>query len=333
MHLLKDTMSVFTLLFVAEVVYFSLTLNVADLGGSLHINYFISGLSELVSIAFCAILLAYLSRRMCLSLLLLASTVSYLSMALVNIYEESLAMTLILAVNAFGKLTAIGNLMVIILVSQEVFPTVIRQFGTSLCITVGKVGSAVAPFTHELGQIIGQSYCFGMFSLICLSCAIIPFVLSETGNRELPDSVNDVEEGANRRRKQNMSKPADSEKYISYYMSNKPTTDLKNGAKSNTNYGSGGQKQDRNNSEIFCLNPIGPFENQTKQQLIEDDMNNNNDDNIYPNINAYTQNGISQTQYSNHVNNNDLGRTGPCSTINATNQDGGRTSDKGKNGK
>lgn len=196
MHLLKDTMSVFVLLFVAEVVYFSLTLNVADLGGSLYINYVISGLSELVSIAFCAVLLAYLSRRMCLSLLLLASTVSYLLMALVNVYEESLSMTMILTVNAFGKLTAIGNLMVIILVSQEVFPTVIRQFGTSLCITVGKAGSAVAPFTHELGQIIGQSYCFAMFSLICLSCAIIPFGLSETGNRELPDTVVDVEEGA-----------------------------------------------------------------------------------------------------------------------------------------
>ena len=67
LHLLKDTISVFILLFVAEVVYFSLTLNVADLGGSLYINYIISGLSELVSIACCALLLAYLSRRMCLS--------------------------------------------------------------------------------------------------------------------------------------------------------------------------------------------------------------------------------------------------------------------------
>jgi len=198
LHLLKDTMSVFILLFVAEVVYFSLTLNVADLGGSLYINYIISGLSELVSIACCAVLLANLSRRMCLSVLLLASTISYLLLSLVNVYEDSLSMTLILAVNAFGKLTAIGNLMVIILVTQEVFPTVIRQFGTSLCITVGKAGSAVAPFTHELGQIIGQSYCFAMFSVICLSCAIVPFALSETGNRELPDTVVDVEEGANK---------------------------------------------------------------------------------------------------------------------------------------
>lgn len=199
-HLLKDTMSVFVLLFVAEVVYFSLTLNVADLGGSLYLNYIISGVSELISIGCCALLLAHLSRRACLSILLLASTLSYLLMALVNVYEEELSMTLILSVNAFGKLTAIGNLMVIILVSQEVFPTIIRQFGTSLCITVGKAGSAVAPFTHELGQIIGQSYCFGMFSLICLSCAIIPMGLSETGNRELPDTVVDVEESSISRR-------------------------------------------------------------------------------------------------------------------------------------
>lgn len=205
MHLLKDTMSVFVLLFVAEVVYFSLTLNVADLGGSLYINSIISGLSELVSIAFCAILLAHLSRRMCLSFLLLASTFSYLLMALVNIYEDSFSVPLILVVNGFAKLTAIGNLMVIILVSQEVFPTVIRQFGTSLCITVGKAGSAFAPFTHELGQVIGQSYCFAMFSLICLSCAIIPFVLSETGNRELPDTVIDVEEGINDARSTNLT--------------------------------------------------------------------------------------------------------------------------------
>lgn len=250
-HLLKDTMSVFLLLFVAEVVYFSLTLNVADLGGSLYINYVISGLSELVSIAFCAILLAYLSRRMCLSLLLLASTVSYLLMALVNVYEDSLSMTIILAVNAFGKLTAIGNLMVIILVSQEVFPTVIRQFGTSLCITVGKAGSAVAPFTHELGQTIGQSYCFAMFSIICLTCAIVPCVLSETGDRELPDTVGDVEEGEMRRKKRNKmisddkrnGVPIDGDGifksktskditgqgiYIAHYESNKSRTKIKN---------------------------------------------------------------------------------------------------------
>lgn len=228
-HLLKDTMSVFVLLFVAEVVYFSLTLNVADLGGSLYINYVISGLSELVSIACCAALLAYLSRRTCLSLLLLASTVSYLLMALVNVYEDSLSMTVILAVNAFGKLTAIGNLMVIILVSQEVFPTVIRQFGTSLCITVGKAGSAVAPFTHELGQIIGHSYCFAMFSLICLSCAIIPFGLSETGNRELPDTVVDVEEGANRANRKRKNKQYNSNKpdsYIAHYETDKSVTKL-----------------------------------------------------------------------------------------------------------
>lgn len=201
LHLLKNTMAVFVLLFVAEVVYFSLTLNVADLGGSLYVNYIISGLSELVSIACCAILLAHLSRRMCLSVLLLTSTIAYLLLALANVYQDYLSMTLILAVNAFCKLTAIGNLMVIILVSQEVFPTVIRQFGTSLCITVGKAGSAVAPFTHELGQMIGQSYCFAMFSVICLSCAIVPFGLSETGNRELPDTVVDCEEGSKKSKK------------------------------------------------------------------------------------------------------------------------------------
>lgn len=90
-------------------------------------------------------------------------------MALINVHE-SLLMSMVLAVRSFGEVTAIGNL-----VTQEVSPTVTRQFGRSLCITVGKAGSAIAPFTHELGQIIGQSYCFGMFSLICLSCATVPF--------------------------------------------------------------------------------------------------------------------------------------------------------------
>ncbi|KAG9511040.1 Organic cation transporter-like protein, partial [Fragariocoptes setiger] len=201
-RLCRDTLSVFVLLFMAEVVYFSLTLNVADLGGSLYINFIVSGLVEFVSIGVCGLLLAHVSRRACLSLLLLASTLSYLAMAICNAYfgdmdsnnsDNGTMITLI--VNGFGKLTAIGNLMVIILVSQEVFPTIIRQFGTSLCVTIGKLGSAVAPFTHELGQMIGQVYCFSMFSVLCLLCAIIPFaLLSETGKRELPDTVIDVEQ-------------------------------------------------------------------------------------------------------------------------------------------
>lgn len=235
MLLLKDTLSVFVLLFVAEVVYFSLTLNVADLSGSLYINYIISGVSELFSIACCGFMLAKFSRRKCLSILLLLSTISYLLMALVNVYERHLPMSTILGINAFGKLTAIGNLMVIILVSQEVFPTVIRQFGTSLCITVGKLGSAVAPFTHELGQIIGQSYCFAMFSLICLACAFIPFGLSETGNVELPDTVVDVEASE---RKSKQSKKQDLGNNLSNnYIDN--TTIIRTDTDNNNNHNQG----------------------------------------------------------------------------------------------
>lgn len=286
-HLLKDTMSVFVLLFVAEVVYFSLTLNVADLGGSLYINYVISGLSELVSIAFCAIILAYLSRRTCLSLLLIASTVSYLLMALVNVYEESLSMPLILTVNAFGKLTAIGNLMVIILVSQEVFPTVIRQFGTSLCITVGKAGSAVAPFTHELGQIIGQSYCFAMFSFICLSCALIPFGLSETGNRELPDTVIDVDEGASGHRSKKSKKPKAGPTYqVANYQSQKSSfrpldaTELNNNIDFGERYNPNGKVADKNSVNLTMLSDSWQGRKQNGQQakMIEDMNNNNIDD-------------------------------------------------------
>lgn len=205
-RLCKDMFAVFTLLFMAEVIYFSLTLNVADLGGSLYLNYLISGFTELLSIFFCFIILSYLPRRFCLSLLLILSTISYLLMAVVNLYEDALPSIIMLSVNAFAKLTAIGNLMVIILVSQEVFPTVIRQFGTSLCVTVGKMGSAVAPFTHELGQVIGQFYCFAMFSILCLLCAIIPcLLLSETGKRELPDTVVDVERSEQARKKRKQS--------------------------------------------------------------------------------------------------------------------------------
>lgn len=292
MHLLKDTMSVFVLLFVAEVVYFSLTLNVADLGGSLYINYIISGFSELVSIAFCALILAYLSRRTCLSLLLLASTVSYLLMSLVNIYGESLSMTLILTVNAFGKLTAIGNLMVIILVSQEVFPTVIRQFGTSLCITVGKAGSAVAPFTHELGQIIGQSYCFAMFSLICLSCAVIPFGLSETGNREIPDTFIDVEESANRpqRKEKRRKKPnEDSGDYVALYESNKSLTKIQstNDPNNNNEVDFYNNNNNNNNDKIFLdnnkdISSLSESIKHLKQQNSEDLNNNDIDQNERP---------------------------------------------------
>lgn len=331
-HLLKDTMSVFVLLFVAEVVYFSLTLNVADLGGSLYINYVISGLSELVSIAFCAIILAYLSRRTCLSLLLIASTVSYLLMALVNVYEEYLSMPLILTVNAFGKLTAIGNLMVIILVSQEVFPTVIRQFGTSLCITVGKAGSAVAPFTHELGQIIGQSYCFAMFSLICLSCALIPFGLSETGNRELPDTVIDVEEGASGPRgKRNKKAKARVANYQSHKSSFRPldAAELNNNNDIGEHYNLNGKVADKNSVDLTMLSE--PWHSKAKQapqtKMIEDVNNNSIDDSKFERNNQTIRlNANNQTTSSlSNLSFNDISGTnssaGSSSDISSTNKE------------
>lgn len=337
MHLLKDTMAVFALLFVAEVVYFSLTLNVADLGGSLYINYIISGLSELVSIACCALMLAFLSRRCCLSILLLASTVSYLLMSLVSLYEESLSMFIILGVNAFGKLTAIGNLMVIILVSQEVFPTVIRQFGTSLCITVGKAGSAVAPFTHELGQIIGQSYCFAMFSIICLICALIPFGLSETGNCELPDTVVDVEaidSQKKRKKKDGLAQVNTDHKEEPDLFNGEHglyQTNLNNETKPNDFSKVNGHQNgivtksglDITKEPSTLLDQI----TQLKNGLIQDDPNNNS---IHPSDidhNSFLSKGISSFTSPNHRSMSNLS----CDTISGTESNIGSSSDVSSN--
>nr|CAD7571644.1 unnamed protein product [Timema californicum] len=83
------------------------------------------------------------------------------------------------------------------LYSGELFPTVVRNVGVGSASMCARIGSMVAPFVSSLNHF---SYYIPplLFGLSPLAAALLTFLLPETADRDLPDTL---EEGENFREK------------------------------------------------------------------------------------------------------------------------------------
>ncbi|XP_057699013.1 solute carrier family 22 member 7-like isoform X3 [Corythoichthys intestinalis] len=96
------------------------------------------------------------------------------------------------AVAIIGKVFASGSFGTTILYSSELFPTVVRQNGMGYNSSLARMGVAIAPLILLLDEIWQQLPQL----ILCLSAALgatMASTLSETRNRCLPETIEDVE--------------------------------------------------------------------------------------------------------------------------------------------
>ncbi|KAI1296649.1 Solute carrier family 22 member 3 [Halotydeus destructor] len=181
--------------FITVFVYYALSLNVQDLGGNLYINFFISGFVEFPAILFCIVAMKQVGRRKLLSLMMI--TLFLASTAGIPFYfyqfEGSLALRVTMAM--IGKFAATCAFAISYVYSSEIYPTVVRQIGVGTNSATSRLGSMTAPFIKELNRATHVSVSLAIFGIFSLLNALLVLSLPETKGCEIPDTIEQVEEG------------------------------------------------------------------------------------------------------------------------------------------
>ncbi|XP_064606001.1 organic cation transporter protein-like [Liolophura sinensis] len=181
---------------VCSLVYYGLTLNSGYLYGDLHLNFFLSVLTEFISYCLCIPLLDRLGRRTLHCSAMLTSGLACCSTILTVLYlpEDRQWVTTILAM--VGKLGASAAFAVVFIYSSEIFPTILRSGGVGIGSMFARIGALAAPYIADLGVLIGGNLGLGLpllvFGLGSVAAGAAALTLPETLNRPLPETIEDA---------------------------------------------------------------------------------------------------------------------------------------------
>ncbi|OQR71015.1 solute carrier family 22 member 6-B-like [Tropilaelaps mercedesae] len=168
--------------------YYYIALNAHRLPGNPHLNFAISAFSEVPACLVSMSMLRGHSRRF--------GQVSPLAIGLLCFLGVSLAPDEYQTVRVCGKAMVRFFLNVAMFVkwvaAHEVLPTAARSHGFALCMMANRIGASAAPFLKDLGHATHDTVPIALFSLFSLGAIIAAYLLPETLNRQLPDTLQDV---------------------------------------------------------------------------------------------------------------------------------------------
>ncbi|XP_010710633.1 solute carrier family 22 member 13-like isoform X2 [Meleagris gallopavo] len=183
-HLLKVTLIMSCAWFVNNLVYYGLSLNVTNFGLDIYLTQLAFGAVEIPARAGCIFMLQWFGRKKSQGGLLLLS--GLVCLILTVIPEGQPVVITVLA--TIGKFTASASFSSAYIYTAELFPTIIRQSGVSLCSMVARVAGIIAPLILLLEQyhrVIPMAIYGGTTVLGGLLC----FLLPETRGVELADGT------------------------------------------------------------------------------------------------------------------------------------------------
>lgn len=189
--LIRDTCILAYISFVGHLFYYTLTINFGYMKNlSVDANFIISGAGEWVSVIIGAIMLKFCARKTCLALFLFVMASSFVFQSILDLdLVESLDTPFVASTNnAMGTLSSLLLIFVALIVNQEVYPTIIRQTGSSLVNTFGESGSTMAPMIIQLAKIIGLWRADLVYAVICIFGMVGVQFLTKTDDIELPDT-------------------------------------------------------------------------------------------------------------------------------------------------
>nr|CAD7197330.1 unnamed protein product [Timema douglasi] len=172
--------------------FYGLAQYMGHLGGDIFVNIAVSGLIEMPGCVVCIYFMGRFGRRnTMISSQMLAATACLL-IAVVPQGEGKPEWPKVMLAG-LGIVGMSFSFPTVYLYSGELFPTVVRNVGVGSASMCARIGSMVAPFVSSLNHF---SYYIPplLFGLSPLAAALLTFLLPETADRDLPDTL---EEGEN----------------------------------------------------------------------------------------------------------------------------------------
>ncbi|KAK7108509.1 organic cation transporter protein-like isoform X2 [Littorina saxatilis] len=201
-ELVVRTIIVFSNMFVTVMVYYGLTLNITNLSGDIYQNFALNVVLELVAYVSPFLLLDRVGRKpvYCGSMLLAGTSCVF---CIVPVLAGSPGWVVSL-LSTMGRFFVSIAFAVIYLYGTELFPTMIRTSTMGVGITFARVGNIVSPYLADVGILVGGKFKDALPLLVMGTPAVLVGILSlwlpETLGRELPETMEDVNNTPRKRR-------------------------------------------------------------------------------------------------------------------------------------
>lgn len=191
-HLCIKTLILYFNWFANSFVYYGLTLNSGNLGGTIMVNFLLNGAMEIPAYLFSLYILLKKGRKRPYVIMIITGGVAlFLTIAIprdVFAYNWPLVVLALI-----GKLMITGTFAIAYVYSAEIYPTVVRSTGVGSSSLFARVGGALAPYVGSLDKIFNPSIPIVIFGATAILAGVLALFLPETKDRKLPDSFEEGE--------------------------------------------------------------------------------------------------------------------------------------------
>ncbi|KAK7112579.1 organic cation transporter protein-like [Littorina saxatilis] len=195
-RLLIRTLIIFFNWCVISMTYYGLSLNVGNLSGSLRLNFLISSVMELAGYLLAWFLLERLGRKRSHCCFMLVAGTSCLSTIFTVAFGGKDLGWATTALAMVGKLGISASYTSIYLISAELFPTVMRNFGMGCSVTLGTIGGVMSPYVADLALLVegrfSRAVPLVVFGGLGILAGLSSLFLPETLHRKMPDTMEDA---------------------------------------------------------------------------------------------------------------------------------------------
>ena len=175
------------------LLFYGLTLESSNFGGSIYLNFALSFLVELLTPVIYLYCSNKFGRKRSYMGFSIVAILSAISIAVLYFVPRSNRVLEIfkLALGLVGKSAVSNAFSVVHLWTFELFPTAVRSQGLTICQLAGRVGSTAAPFIATNLSAFSKSLPFIIFGAFTLVSLLLSCILPETSNMKTRENFED----------------------------------------------------------------------------------------------------------------------------------------------
>ncbi|KAM0932764.1 putative major facilitator, sugar transporter, major facilitator superfamily [Dioscorea sansibarensis] len=173
----------------SSIAYYGLSLNVVNLKTNLYLGVILNGVAEMPAYMLTAVALKWFGRRpLTIGIMLFSGVVCAVGSLMGDVGMVRIVRMMCGVIGVFAMTSAFDLLFVY---ASEMFPTVVRNAALGCVTQAGQTGAVVAPFV----VVIGGRWPFVVFAVCGVVGGVLAFLLPETLNQPLYDTMGGLEKG------------------------------------------------------------------------------------------------------------------------------------------